>query len=100
MDNLWKHFGPIPKRMATQMNYEEPDEEETKSEDKNEDLMEERQNSPFPSKVLDTFKTDTITLDFRKFENVEEQVMVTLPVRMGNLGSHTQTEIIGGEGEG
>ena len=43
----------------------------TESEDKNEDVMEEGQNSSFPSKVSDTSKTDNINPDSRKSENVE-----------------------------
>ena len=57
--------------MVARRNYGEQTKEETDSEDRNEDAMGEGNNSPFSSKILDTFQTNTITPDSRKVENVE-----------------------------
>lgn len=70
---------------------------ETDSEGMNQDFIEEGKNIPFPSKDLDTFKTNTITIYFEKAKNVEQE-MVTSPNRMGNLGNYTQKMVTRGDG--
>ena len=72
LENLGNNSDNRTKHMAIQRNYGEQEVEITESEDKNEDLMEEGQNSSFPSKVSDTSETQNINPNSRKSENVEE----------------------------
>lgn len=57
--------------------------------------MEEEPHSPLPSRVLDTFKIETITPDSEKGRNVGEQGKVTSPMGIRNLGVKLKWMLLG-----
>ena len=60
-NNSRRNFSPIPKLKFTRRNYGEQEMDEIKNEGKDEELMEKEPNIPFPSRVSNTFKMESLS---------------------------------------
>ena len=97
IDNSGRDYIPRPKWNATTRNYGEHDKVDTNRKGKDGKLMAEDPNIPFPSRVSNTFKMESITLDYKKEGNIDEQRMIISPIWINNMGSQNKEEVTGGE---